>query len=860
MKRRRHLKDLDQDIRDHIQEETQDNIARGMTPDEARQAALRKFGNILRVQEDTREVWSFVFLEQLFQDLRQGLRMLRRNPAFTAVVILTLALGIGVNTAVFSVVNAVLLRPLPYPGADRIVAYSDGISQSRAENFKPGIAGADFFEWRAQAKSFEGMAGYDYRDATLASSNDAGQLRVALIAGDFWAISGCQPVLGRLFAQDEPQGSIVFSHKFFEQRLGGDPHVVGKAMILDGQPVTVTGVLPPDFQFLFPQERSGLTVSDMEAFIPAPRLMRSGGQRMRVFVIAKLKPAVPIESALTELRVIESRILQAYPDRWFPGIARMALLPLQERLVKNVRRALWILQVAGVFVLLIACANIANLLLARAAARRREIAIRSAIGAGAARVLRQFLVEGLLLALLGGVAGLVTAQLAIAMMMRLGGQAVPRLAEVGIDGWVLGFTLILSLGSGVLFGFGPALSLWNTSIQDALKDEAGSSSTGSRGLRVRRFLVALELALAIILLTGAGLMVKSFWRMYANPPGFAPENTLTMRVSLSGPQYGDKARRLAYVQELVRRIESVPGVQAAGIARTDLLLLQSANPAVPPVVEQFQESLVSQGYFGAIGMRLVSGRWITDGDARENTVINETMARRVFGDRDPIGQRIERLGRPVLVVGVAANLKYSKLDADPGPEIYQPYGQSLGSGGVTMTVVARVPGDPLGIAPAARRLISGIDPTQPVYKMESLQQALSDSIAPRRFNLFLLGTFAAAALLMAVVGIYGVIAYSVTQRTREIGIRMALGAQRGHVVRMVVRQAMGIALWGIAVGIGAALGLTRWMSALLYDVRPNDPSTFALVAILLTVTAAIASWGPALKAALVDPLIALRHE
>jgi putative ABC transport system permease protein len=420
--------------------------------------------------------------------------------------------------------------------------------------------------------------------------------------------------------------------------------------------------------------------------------------------------------------------------------------------------------------------------------------------------------------------------------------------------------LIVSLATGILFGFGPAISLWRARLQDALKDGAGTSSMGAGGLRVRRLLVAVELALAIILLTGAGLMVKSFWRMYANPPGFAPENTLVMRVSLSGPQYADKPRQLAYVQELVRRIESVPGVRAAGIAKTDMLLIQSADSAVPPIVDQFQESLVSSGYFGAIGMRLVKGRWIADTDPPDATIINETMARRVFGGRDPIGQRIDKLGRPVAVVGVVANLKYSKLDAEPGPEIYKLYSQTSGWGRAGFTVAVRMPGDPLGIAPAARKLISGIDPAQPVYNIQTLQQTLADSIAPRRFNLFLLGTFAAAALLMALVGIYGVIAYSVTQRTREIGIRMALGAQRGAVVRMVVGQGMGIALSGIVVGLAAAVGLTRLMASLLYDVKPNDPQTFATVAVALAATALLASWGPALKAALVDPLIALRHE
>jgi putative ABC transport system permease protein len=779
------------------------------------------------------------------------------------VIVLTLALGIGVNTAVFSVVNTVLLRPLPYPDAKRLVAYSDGISKSKAENFKPGIEGADFSEWRTQAKSFEGMAGYFYYDATLAASNDAGQVQVASITGDFWAMTGARPALGRLFEPAEPPGAIVLSHKFFERRFGADSHIVGKAMTLDGQPVTIAGVLPPDFQFLFPQDRTdiaSIASNEIEAYVPVPPLVRSGGQRTRLFVTAKVKPFVPIESALTELRMIEARILRAYPDRWFAGIPRMGLIPLQEKMVGNVRRALMILQVAGMFVLLIACANIANLLLARAAVRQREIAIRSAIGAGAARVLRQFLAEGLVLALLGGCSGLVLARLVIAMIAGLGWYAVPRLAETTIDARVLTFTLIVSLASGLIFSFGPAISLYRSSPQNALKDGAGSSSLGSGGLRVRRFLVAFELALAIILLTGAGLMMKSFWRMYANPPGFAPENTLVMKVSLSGPQYADKGREVSYLSELVRRIESVPGVQAAGIADTRSYLIQSKDKTRPPVVEQFQESLVSLGYFGAIGMQLVKGRWLTQSDPADATIINETMARRVFGDADPIGQRIDRLGRQVRVVGVVANLKYSKLDADPGPEIYRAYPQNLGPGRPMMTVAVRVPGDPLGIAAASRKLISGIDPTQPVYNVESLQQVLSNSIAPRRFNLFLLGTFAAAAFLMAVVGIYEVVAYSVTQRTREIGIRMALGAQRSEVVRMVVRQAMGIAITGIAMGLAAALGLTRFMASLLYEVKPNDPSTFALVAITLAATAALASWGPALKAALVDPLIALRYE
>lgn len=857
-RRRRRERELEEELRFHLEEEIEERKAEGLPHHDASLAAKKEFGNLLRVQEDTRDVWNVVWIEQLLQDLRYGLRALARNPAFSAIVVLTLALGIGVTTAVFSVVNTVMIRPLPYPNAERLVAYVEGPSESKA--VKPGVAGADFAEWRANAKSFDGMAGYFYSDGILGSGSEAGQVRLASVAGDFWSITGAKPAFGSLFAPDTPPGSIVVSHQLFERRFAGDSTIVGRSMTLNGRSVTVTGVLAPDFEFLFPQDRPDVELGGIDAYVSPGPMVRSPSQRMTVFVAARLKPLVTIGSALTELQTVEARILQTYPDRWFTGVDRMRLVPLQERLVGSVRRALIILQVAGMFVLLIACVNVANLLLARASVRQREIAIRSAIGAGGARVIRQFLIEGMILALLGGAAGLVLAKFAVSIMASLGSETVPRLAETRIDPRVLAFTLAISVVSGLIFSLGPAISLCRTNLQDALKERAGEASSGWGGLRTRRALVAFELALAIVLLTGAGLMIKSFWRMYASPPGFSPERTLLLKVSLTGSEYADKSRQVSYLNELVRRAASVPGVEAAGISKTDLLLVQSKDNTRPPIVDSFRENLVSPGYFRAIGMRLVKGRWITEADAPDASVINETMAQHAFGAADPIGQSIERLGRKIRVVGVAANLKYSKLDADPGPEIFRSYQQNLGPGRVTMTLTLRVAGDPLRIAPAARSIISNIDPTQPIYSIETLQKALSRSIAPRRFNLYLLGTFAAASLLLAVVGIYGVIAYFVAQRTREIGIRMALGAQRGEVVRLVVRQGMAIALLGIAAGVVAALGLTRFMASLLYGVRPNDTPTFALVALVLAITALLASWGPALKAAVVDPLIALRHE
>jgi predicted permease len=851
--RKRMLRNLDRDFEEHIRRETEDNIDHGMNPEDARYAALRKFGNVTRIREDTRDIWSFAWLEQLAQDFRYAWRTLRRNPGFAATAILSLALGIGVNTAVFSVINMVLLQPLPYPDADRIVAFSDGITAAHPERFQPGVQSGDLAEWRARAQSFDRMAGYSYRDSTLASANAANMLRVAPVVGDFWAITGARATLGRLFDSNQPSSSIVLSHALFERQFHADAQVIGKTVLLDGVPVIVTGVLPPDFRFLFRQDyRSGVAPSEVQAFVSGPALLRS--DKSRWFVVGHLKPLVSLNAALAQLQGIEANVLKAYPDRWFPGVARMRLQSLQVELTSTSRQALLILQLAGVFVLLIACANIANLLLARGAARTREIAIRTAVGAGFARVLRQFLAEGLLLALISGLTGLSLAWSVIALLKYLGLDAVPRLSETTIDAGVLAFTLGLCLLSALLFGFAPAVTLWDSDLQ------VRNASAATGALRLRRVLVASELALAIVLLTGAGLMLKSFWRMYANPSGFSPRQTLLMKVTLSGPQYADFARQKTYLNELQRRLESLPGVRSAGIASTYILFLQSSNPDVPAIVNQFQESLVSAGYFQAIGMQLLKGRWITDTDPPDAAVINATMARQAFGEKDPIGQQIPWPGRPVRVVGVAANLKYTKRDAEPLPEIFRAYAKNLWRTTASVTVAVRMPGDPLGISTAARGLVSGVDPGQPVYDIQTLEQALNKSIAARRLNFMLLGFFAVSALLLALLGVYGVMAYAVAQRTREIGIRMALGAKRGTVVRMFVAQCLRLTAWGLALGLAAAFAFARVMASLLYDVAPNDPATFAAIVSILVACVLLACWRPAWRASLIDPQVALRHD
>jgi putative ABC transport system permease protein len=854
MKHRQHLENLDQEIHDHIDRETLANMDRGMSPEQARASALRKFGNITRVAEQTREVWSTLWLQQLWQDIRYGIRMLRRNPGFTAVVILTLALGIGMNTAVFSVVNAVLLRPVAYPNPDRLVwlgKYDPNIKRDM-------VLSSDFAAWRAHAQSFAAMCAYSYQQMAMATPQGAANISGVVIAADFWAITAARPALGRLFSPDE-QNTIVLTWDLFERDFAGDPGVVGRSVMLDGHAATVTGVLPKTFRLQFPMWWMATQPQPVEAYFPLPA--RDIQSLRGVQVVAALKPGVHINQALAELKVMDRRIAEENRNR--PphyGEWNLNVEPLQEQLVGAARPALLVLFAAGVFVLLIATVNIVNLLLARATARRKEIAIRASVGAGRARVIRQFLTESLVLALLGGAGGLVLARGAIGIVIRLSPNAVPRLAETTIDGWVLAFTLAISAGAGILFGTVPAVALWRSNLHDTLKDGTRTSASSS-GLRIRRLLVAGELALAIVLLTGAGLMLKSFWRMNTRPQGFAPEKVLVMKVRTSKQRYLTKSAQTAYLRDLLQRLESAPRIEAAGVSLW--FLFGSAPPfpsdSLPNQTHVVRVNAASPGFFRAVGFRLVKGRLLADTDPANSVLLNESMSRLAFGGADPIGRVITVL-QPVTVVGVVADLKYSKLDAAPPPEMYMSYQDLPPLPGMSVEVAARTAGDPSAAAPALRKLISAIDPDQPVYGMQTLEQALSDSIAPRRFNLFVLGTVAATALFLALIGIYGVIAYSVAQRTNEIGIRMALGAQRREVVGMIAREGMGIALAGIVVGLAAAIGLTRLMQSLLYDVPSNDPQTFTAVAAALAATALLACWVPAFKAAFVDPIVALRHE
>jgi predicted permease len=857
------LDDLHRDFAEHIDMETRDNIERGMSPEAARAAAIRKFGNRGRITEDTYAVWHRTWIDRIRQDLHYAVRTLRKQPAFAAVAILTLALAIGLNTAVFSVVNAVLLRPLPYANAERLVWLS-----TYDERFKfDAVSGADFFDWRQQARSFEGMASYTFASMSLGEGGQSDQIGFSSVGDGFFAITGARPALGRLFSTAD-RNAILLTNRLFQRRFGGDSGVVGRTVTVNGNPYTVCGVLPDDYRFALPLEFPGLDIRTIEAYIRetmTPASQVRGGPLAIVNVVAKLKPGVRIPAARAELETIAANIRRAAPNN-FSNDSQLRVLSMRDKLVGGSRRGLLVLTAAVGFVLLIACGNMANLLLARAGTRQREIAIRAAIGAGRARMVAQLLVEGAVLALAGGFAGLLVLRASFATIVKLGSHAVPRLVDATIDMRVLIFALLLSLLSGVIFGLGPALSLSRASLALALKDGARTFSAGVAGLRTRRFLMALQLALSVVLLTGAGLMIRSFWLMNARSSGFQPDRILTMKVALSGPAYGPKAAQIAYFARALEGLRGVPGVRAAGI--TNALLggfIQAEGVQFPPSQQpRTTFHTVSSAYFPAMGMRLVRGRWVTDDEAAPAIMINESLARAVYGDRDPLGRRISIPGGApgavvtAAIVGIVGDLKYAKLDEEPAPETYVPYRYAPFLRG--MNVVALVDGHVEALAGPVRQAVADADRTQPVYDVQTIEQALADSVAPRRFNLLLLAVFAAVALALAVIGVYGVMSYAVAQRSREIGVRMALGAQRSEVMRMVVGQGVAIALGGIVVGIAAAAGLTRLMASLLYGVRPTDPATFAAVCGILLGAAVLACAVPALRAARVDPVIALRYE
>lgn len=809
-----------------------------------------------------------LWLEQLLQDLRYSLRMVRRNPAFAAIVTLTLALGIGMTTAMFSVVNGVLMQPLPYPHADRLVWIAPA-----APTYENAVSRADYLLWKNQAHSFEAFTAYGNDERSLEYQRKATTLQLASITGDFWNISGANPVLGRLFGEHE-RDAMVLSWALFQDRFGGDPRVIEKTVTIDGRAFTVVGVLPRSFRFLFPPQRfAGDPIPDIEAYIPIPDGNEAPGDPIRetvetgpvpawVQVVGRLRPDVSFIKARAEMQVAYDRVRQI-PNvfsRW--PEEKMRFIPLTEKVVGAMRVALTLLFGAVGFVLLIAGSNFANLLLARASARQREIAMRSALGASRSHLIRQFLVESILLATLGGAVGLLIGNWAIGVAKQIGTHAVPRLADVKIDTRVLLFTLAVSFATGIMFGLAPVLGLRRRNMNEMLKSEGATSSAGAGQLRFRRSLVTIEFALAIVLLTGAGLLLKSFWHMNDFPPGFEPAKLLVVNVTLGGQKYFRHwPRQDAYIQELFARVQHLPDVKAFGIHCGQLSQSLEMVGDVPHEhgKDAFTVRYASSGFFAAVGAPLLAGRWPTDEewrDLKDLIVVNQTFARKYGGKSNILGKHIRGGLVDATVIGVVADFKDFQLDAVPEAQVYVAYPQAPGM--ITMRLFLRTE-SPRLLETTLPQLASAIDMDVPV-RVQTLEQALSESITERRFNMYVFEVFAGSALLLALIGIYGVLSYLVKQRTREIGIRMALGAQRKAIMQMVVGQGMRIALSGMALGIVAALALTRLITSMLYEVRTTDPMTFILVILVLAFMAILACWQPAFRAAKTDPMMAVREQ
>ncbi len=804
--------------------------------------------------------------EDMFQDLRFGLRMLLKNPGFSLIAVLTLALGIGANTAIFSVVNALMLRPLPFPDAQQLV-WVEEISQQTNES--QAAWGGHFLAWQAQSQTLTSIAAIDGGTRTLTGAGEPERVEVGAVSAGCLPVFGVQPLPGgRNFsaAEDAPGGArvAILSHSLWQRRFGSEPNIVGKPITLNDADFTVIGVLPADFRFFY---RS-------DVWIPLaldPRAQLAGDTRYYGTTVARLKPGVTIEQAQVEMDILQQRYEMTRPEGNPRIESRTRLISLQEYFLGERRRPLLVLLGAVALVLLIACANVANLLLARAVTRQKELAVRAALGAGRLRLTRQLLTECLLLSVAGGTAGLLLAYWLTSLLGSFNSTGtfgeLGRLATITIDRRVFGFTLLISLVTGLLFGLLPALQLSRPDLNASLKE--GGRGSGIHGRGLRDALMVSEVALAIVLLIGAGLLIRSFVKLLNVDPGYRAENLLTARLALT-PRYRDNAQRVQFYEQVLQRLAALPGVTSVG-ATTHLpltgynmgsgLRVEGRTPQPGEREPVAPVARVNPDYFRTMGIALRAGRLFNDGDAEGAAgvaVLSETLARRLFPSADPLGKRLSvGGGLDTTVIGVVNDIRYTGLDGEIEQAVYLSYRQLPRAG---MALLLRSTLEPASLAPALRNAVHEVDPALPVYDVLTMNERLSNSVAARRFNLLLLGGFAALALLLAGVGVYGVIAYVVSGRTHEIGIRLALGAQSADVVRLFVKQGMALVMLGVALGLLGAFALTRVMTNLLFNVRANDPLTFAGVALLLSLIALLACYLPARKASKVDPLVALRYE
>ena len=859
--------EVDSELEFHLEMLVRENVTRGMDPGAARTEARRRFGNVARINQACRdlgrkrdqEMKRAEWLGELRQDVRYAFRHLRANPTFTAVAVLTLAVGIGASTTIFGIANAVLLRPFPFREPDRIVR----VWETNPSTDRFAVSEPNYLDWRERSRSFDELAAYRWGQASLVGDGDPEQLTTIAVTHNFFPVFGVPALIGRTLVTAETQpGSTervaVLSAELWQRRFGGDPAMVGRTISLDGTQYLVVGVMPPGFRF------SG----QVDVWLPlAPSPTSSRGDH-RLGAVGRLKPEVTPDQALRELKAISGQLAAEYPETnkdWGASTAN-----LSEWLIgSELRTRVIALLVAVGLLLLMACVNVANLLLARSSSRAREISVRAAIGAGRGRIMRQLLTESLVLSLLGAGLGVGLAALAAPTLRSFPANAIPRIDQVSLDWRVLSFGVVAALVTGLLFGLAPAVQASRSDLNDLLRSGGRVAEAG----RFRSGLIVVSVGLAMVLLVGADLVGRSFVRLTGVDPGFEPERVLVAAFTLPGSRYDNGEKIVRFQAEVAQRVAALPGVEAAGM--TNIAPFSGGSTAMPfrPVgasavgPDEFVQAAwrsVSPGYFAALGIRLLRGRFIDETDREESptaVVITESFAQRAWPGEDPVGRQIivgNNQGQPWTVAGVVSDLRDQSLDQEPRPLMYLTFRQI---GWPSMWLIVRTASeDPMSVANAVRQEIWAVDRSLPVSGVQPLTELVSNVAAQPRLTMFVFGLFAAAALILAVVGLYGIVAYSVAQRTREIGVQLALGARPVRIVGMVVRQGVVLAGAGIVMGLGAAYLLSRFVASILYGIEPRDLGTFVAVAMVLGASAVLASLVPARAAARLDPVLALRQE
>jgi len=870
-----------EELSQHLEDRYEQALSRGATEGEAYEAALFELKEngllgleIRRVERPVQQDPVPMGIERganiigdLAQDLHYGVRMLVKNPSFTIVAVLALALGIGANSAIFSVVNTVLLRPLPYKNPGRLVMLWEEATHLGFPKNTPSPA--NFIDWRAQNTVFEAMAAMVERSFNLTGVGEPERFDGRRVSANLFDLLGVQPQLGRAFrAEEDKPGSrvVILSNGLWQHRFGGDPRVIGQAVSLNGESYTVIGVMPGSFQF--PTRRDQL-------WVPLAFDAKEAASRGNHFleVIARMKPGVTLQQAQAEMSTIAARLAQQYPEENLR--VGSVVTALQEQVVGDIKPALLVLLGAVGFVLLIACANVANLLLARAAARQKEIALRLALGAGRSRLTRQFLTESVLLAVIGGAVGLLLSIAGLRVLKTFIPDTISQAQAISIDAKVLVFTGLVALVTGIIFGLAPAMQVSHLDINDTLKEGGRDAAGGTRGNRIRALLVIGEIAVSFVLLMGAGLLINSFMHLRNLHPGFRANHLLTMKIPLSEVKYPDKERRSPFYAEVLRRVQALPGVQSAAVAGNlpltydgDSMPIGIEGRTDPPPDQRPDVILrvVGPGYFSTMGIPLVRGRDFREQDKDDSArvvIVSEKTARHFWPGENPIGKRLKpgstnRNIPWIEIIGVVKDVRQNDFVSEPKMQMYMPY-QQLNSFAPNALVV-RTNVEPLSLAGAVRNAIWAVDKDQPVSNLRSMDEIVSEAVARQRFSMLLLGIFAALAMVLAAVGIYGVMSYSIAQRTREIGLRIALGAQKSDVLKMILRQGLRFVAAGLAIGLAASFALTRVMASLLFGISATDPATFVSISLMLIAVALLASYIPAVRAMKIDPMLALRYQ